>query len=98
MIKVDGLEPTEEFKKYIEKEKKGEVTMEDAEADYVVFRLKNLALNPLKGEYNTKHILQMHEYIFQDIFDWAGMTRTISIYKEEDVLGGQSVEYSDLQK
>lgn len=30
MIKVDGLEPTEDFKTYIEKEKKGEVTMEDA--------------------------------------------------------------------
>lgn len=30
MIKVDGLEPTEDFKIYIEKEKKGEVTMEDA--------------------------------------------------------------------
>ena len=30
MIKVDGLEPTKEFKEYIEKEKKGEITMEDA--------------------------------------------------------------------
>lgn len=30
MIKVDGLEPTEDFKKYIEKEKNGEITMEDA--------------------------------------------------------------------
>ena len=30
MIKVDGLEPTKDFKEYIEKEKKGEVTMEDA--------------------------------------------------------------------
>lgn len=30
MIKVDGLEPTKEFKEYIEKEKIGEVTMEDA--------------------------------------------------------------------
>ena len=29
MIKVDGLEPTEDFKRYIEKEKIGEVTMED---------------------------------------------------------------------
>ncbi len=29
MIIVDGLEPTEEFKEYIEKEKKGETTMED---------------------------------------------------------------------
>ncbi len=29
MIKVDGLEPTEEFKEYIEKEKRGEVTLDD---------------------------------------------------------------------
>ena len=29
MIKVAGLEPTEDFKKYIEKEKNGEVTMDD---------------------------------------------------------------------
>ena len=29
MIKVDGLEPTEDFKMYIEKEKSGEATMED---------------------------------------------------------------------
>lgn len=30
LIKVDGLEPTDEFKEYIKKEKKGEITMEDA--------------------------------------------------------------------
>lgn len=30
MIKVDGLEPTEDFKKYIELEKRGEITMDDA--------------------------------------------------------------------
>lgn len=29
MIKVDGLEPTEDFKTYIEKEKRGEATAED---------------------------------------------------------------------
>lgn len=30
MIKLDGLEPTAEFKEYIEKEKRGEITMSDA--------------------------------------------------------------------
>lgn len=30
LIKVDGLEPTDDFKEYIEREKRGEVTMEDA--------------------------------------------------------------------
>ncbi len=29
MIKVDGLEPTEDLKKYIEKEKEGTATMDD---------------------------------------------------------------------
>ena len=29
LIKVDGLEPTKEFKEYIEKEKKGELSMQD---------------------------------------------------------------------
>lgn len=69
--------------------------LEDAEADYVVYRLKELALNPLSGNYHTKHLLQMHEFIFQDIYDWAGQPRSISIYKEEDVLGGLSIEYSE---
>ena len=71
------------------------VLLDNAEADYVVYRLKDLALNPLGGNYHTEHLLRMHEYIFGDLFEWAGVPRTISIYKEEDVLGGQSVEYSD---
>ena len=29
MIRVDGLEPTKEFKEYIEKEKRGEVAMQE---------------------------------------------------------------------
>lgn len=69
--------------------------LDNAEADYVVYRLKDLALNPMEGKYDTEHLLQMHKFIFQDIFDWAGEPRIISIYKEEDVLGGQSVEYSE---
>lgn len=69
--------------------------LDDAEADYVVYRLKDLVLNPLKGKYDTEHLLQMHEMIFQDLYEWAGKPRIISIYKEEDILGGQSIEYSD---
>lgn len=28
-IRIDGIEPTEEFKKFAEKEKRGEITFED---------------------------------------------------------------------
>lgn len=69
--------------------------LNDAEADYVTYRLKDLVLNPLIGDYHTDHFLKMHEYIFQDLYEWAGKPRIISIYKEEDVLGGMSIEYSD---
>lgn len=69
--------------------------LEDAEADYVVYRLKDLAMNPMPGKYNTEHLLKMHYFLFQDLYEWAGKPRVISIYKEEDVLGGMSVEYSD---
>ena len=69
--------------------------LDEAEADYVVHRLKDLAMNPMPGEYNTEHLLKMHHYIFQDLYEWAGELRIIAIYKEEDVLGGMSVEYSD---
>ena len=69
--------------------------LDDAEADYVVYRLKDLAMNPMPGKYNTEHLLKMHQYLFQDLYEWAGEPRIIEIYKEEDVLGGMSVEYSD---
>ncbi len=69
--------------------------LDNAEADYVVFRLKELVSNPLSGSYNTEHLFEMHRYIFQDLYDWAGKPRNVQIYKSEPVLGDQSVEYSE---
>ena len=70
--------------------------LEEAEADYVTFRLKEIASNPLPGSYNFDHLLEMHRYIFQDLYEWAGQQRKINIYKEEPGLGGRSVDYSDV--
>ncbi len=74
---------------------KDQETLDGAEGDYVSLRISEIALNGFPGDYHTDHLLGMHEFIFQDIYEWAGQPRTISIYKEEDVLGGQSIEYSD---
>lgn len=73
-------------------------TLDDAEADYVSLRLRDLAENPLEGDYDVAHLTKMHRYIFQDIYEWAGKIRTINIEKEEPVLGGLSIEYSDKTK
>ncbi len=77
---------------------KDQKELDEAEANYTVFRLKELALNPLNGDYDLKHLLQMHQYIFQDLYVWAGQTRNIQIYKEEDFLGGTSIEYTEPDK
>ena len=69
--------------------------LDNAEADYTVYRLKDLVINPLQGEYNTEHFFKVHHFLFQDLFEWAGEPRKIAICKEEDVLGGMSVEYAE---
>ena len=53
--------------------------LDDAEADYVVYRLKHLALNPLPGDYHTEHLLNMHKYIFDDLFEWAGVPSVVTV-------------------
>ena len=75
---------------------KSQKLLDDAEADYISFRLKQLSESPLKGEYDYHHLLEMHKFIFQDLYEWAGQQRKLNIYKEEPVLGGLSIDYSDL--
>ena len=43
--------------------------LDDAEADYVVYRLKELAMNPLEGKYDLEHLMEMHRYTFQDLYE-----------------------------
>jgi cell filamentation protein len=65
------------------------------EADYTGFRIRELMDSPIKGQYNLHHLCRIHQYIFQDIYEWAGQIRVINIEKAESVLGGLSVEYSN---
>lgn len=70
--------------------------LEEAEADFVTYRLKEIVLNPLNGNYDYAHLLAMHRYIFQDLYEWAGQQRKLNIYKEEPILGGLSIDYSEI--
>ena len=46
--------------------------LDEAEADYVVYRLKELVMNPLEGRYDLEHLMEMHRYTFQDLYEWGG--------------------------
>lgn len=65
------------------------------EAEYTSLRLAELVIQNSAGCFDFKALCDMHYYIFQDIYDWAGKIRIINIEKSEPALGGISIEYSD---
>ena len=44
-------------------------------------RIEELYENPLKIE-DSDTLLTLHHYLFQDVYEWAGKTRTVNISKE----------------
>lgn len=52
-----------------------------AETSLVAVRLYQLQKNPIRGSFDYKHLCRIHHYIFQDLYSWAGKTRTVDIAK-----------------
>lgn len=69
--------------------------LERAEADITYIKMLDVDRVTINGEFDIKHLLKIHRYIFEDIYDWAGEIRKINIEKAEKVLDGYSVEYED---
>jgi cell filamentation protein len=44
-------------------------------------RILELQNSPTIGEFNALHLIEVHACIFQDIFAWAGQSRTVNISK-----------------
>ncbi|MCR4956472.1 MAG: Fic family protein [Lachnospiraceae bacterium] len=53
----------------------------EAEKLYTAIRLEELQEHPIKGKFDFKHLCKIHQYIFQDIFTWAGQVRSVDIGK-----------------
>lgn len=65
------------------------------EAEYTSLRLAELVTKESASRFDFAALCNMHRYIFQDIYEWAGKIRVINIEKSEPALGGISIEYSD---
>lgn len=65
------------------------------EAEYTSLRLAELVTRESAGRFDFSSLCDMHHYIFQDVYVWAGKIRIINIEKAEPALGGISIEYSD---
>ena len=68
--------------------------LERAEADITAFYFSDVDGATQSMAFDLPRLLAIHKYIFGDVYEWAGMIRTISMVKGERVLGGDSVRYS----
>ena len=55
--------------------------LHDFERRLTMLRLLELIDKPLKGRFDFEHLQSIHQYIFQDIYDWAGEVRKVDIAK-----------------
>ena len=53
----------------------------EAEIELASERLLELHLRPVDGDFDFAHLCEIHRRIFQDLFEWAGMPRTVNIGK-----------------
>jgi len=65
-------------------------SLEKAESDITYIRLADIDRAVSSGAFDYKRLLDIHKYIFGDIYEWAGTARLISIVKGERVLGGDT--------
>lgn len=77
-----------------------DVELDQAEEDIAFMSMaSHREIIPEKVTY--EHLLAIHKHIFGDIYEWAGMLRTIPIVKGEKIFGGDTVRYSlpdDIEK
>lgn len=55
--------------------------LEKTDIEYSFKRLVELGDMPLKGNFDKLHLINIHEYLFQDLYDWAGKYRTVFMGK-----------------
>src|SRR5208282_194220 len=69
-------------------------SLDRAEADAVSARSILLQLNPLKGNFDSEHLMGIHAYLFQDVYTWAGHFRTIPLAKADYIQGGGVTKFT----
>lgn len=58
-----------------------ESRLRDAERKLTSLRIQDLLEEPIEGRFDFAHLKEIHKYIFQDLYNWAGKIRTVDIAK-----------------
>ena len=54
----------------------------ETEAQITFAKAVMLEASPIKGDFDFCHLKKIHEFLFCDLYDWAGMIRTVNISKK----------------
>lgn len=65
-----------------------------AESDISFVKLLTVDRDVDCSKFDLDYVKNIHKYILDDIYDWAGEFRTVPMVKPEDILGGDTVRYS----
>lgn len=76
---------------------KNEKTLDLIEAEQSRVNMM-LLYNKGFNDFSPNGLCKIHNYLFGDIYDWAGKYRIINIEKREAILAGRSVWYSNDEK
>ena len=71
-----------------------EKQLSQIEADITFAKLSELEQNPIEGKFDFQHYKAIHKYLFEDLYDWAGAIRTVSMSKK----GTSFVEPENIQQ
>jgi len=71
--------------------------LEKFEIQKVFVKLLGIDVKPTRiaYTYDVEHLVNIHKYLFGDIYEWAGTFRKENLYKSERVLSSGSAEYAD---
>lgn len=61
-----------------------DATLRDFEYEQTKLRIEELRENPIPGKFDLEHLKAIHAHVFQDVYEWAGKTRTVNISKNGD--------------
>lgn len=60
---------------------KDDVKLEKVERIITTSKVMELNQNPIRGNFDLKHLQKIHKFIFNDVYEWAGKIRTEEITK-----------------
>ena len=64
------------------------------ESHITIAKISQLLQNPIQGNFDFEHYKAIHRFIFEDLYDWAGVPRIVNLSKK----GTSFVNAEDIEK